>query len=99
MTKLVKLRAILVQLQSWTFKNNLTMVKETMKKLIKLLSIVEHLQKRIFEIFFNHCEGDDNKIIRINAHCTASLKVNEVSKFPYTIYVLMCDTTKDFVID
>ena len=75
------------------------MVKERMKKLIKLLSIVEHLQKHIFQIFFYHCEGDDNKIIRINGHCSTSLKVNEVSKFPYTIDVIKCDTTKDFVID
>ena len=45
-------------------------------KLVKLRTILGHLQMCIFKIFFNHGEGNDNEISQIENHSSASSMVN-----------------------
>ena len=60
------------------------MVKEIMKKLVKLMGILEHFQRSIFKVFFNHDEGNDNETRQNEGHSNASLKVN-LPKFHLTM--------------
>ena len=55
-----------------------------MKKLVKLRGILEHFQRCIFKVFFNHDEGNDNEICQNEGHSSASSKVN-LPKFPLTM--------------
>ena len=52
------------------------MVKVMITKLLNLRVTLEHLQRCIFKIFFNHGEGNDNEIGQNEGHSSASSKVN-----------------------
>ena len=52
-----------------------------MKKLVNLRGIQEYRLKWIFQIFFNHGEGNDNEISRNEGHSTSSSKVNVLKNF------------------
>ena len=51
------------------------MVKEIMKKLDELRSILEHLRGCIFKIFFNHGEGNNKENSHIEGHSRAFSKM------------------------
>lgn len=51
------------------------MVKASIVKLVKLKAILVHFQRRIFKIFFNHEEGNDNEIGQIEGNFCAFSRV------------------------
>ena len=55
-TKLVKMKAILVHLPRCISKFSSTMVKVMITKLVKMKAILVHLPRCNFKIFFNHGE-------------------------------------------